>query len=209
MVAMSSGCLNRIQKFLLSETSVDERKIPAGSLYNADGSEQIERDSIKLHEYSQKRSSNISVTFKDANIPASADSPTILHDIAFQIEKESLTMIVGVVGAGKSTLLKAIIGELRLTSGSIDVDSKATSYCAQTPWLPNSTVRQIVCGYHYALVEDGELYETVMHACAFDEDVQQLPDRDDTVIGSRGVTLSGGQKQRLVGNYHKGLLNIC
>jgi ATP-binding cassette subfamily C (CFTR/MRP) protein 1 len=67
-------------------------------------------------------------------------------------------------------------------------------------WLPNSTVRQIVRGYRDEQVEDEEWYQIVLHACAVDEDILLLPDRDDSVIGSRGVTLSGGQKQRLVGN---------
>ena len=32
----------------------------------------------------------------------------------------------------------------------------------------------------------------------FDEDILQLPNQDDTIVGTRGVTLSGGQKQGLV-----------
>ncbi len=208
MVTMSTGCLNRIQKFLLSESNVDERKLPGESLYNVDDETQIKGDSTELQEYPRKGGSNVAVALKNVNIPASLDSPIILHDVNFQIEKESLTMIVGVVGAGKSTLLKAIIGELKLAGGTIDVDSKTMSYCAQTPWLPNSTVREIICGHYDAPVEDKEWYETVVHACAFDEDVQQLPDRDDTIIGSRGVTLSGGQKQRLVSDYRTDFLNI-
>ncbi|KAH8589326.1 P-loop containing nucleoside triphosphate hydrolase protein [Bisporella sp. PMI_857] len=106
-------------------------------------------------------------------------------------------MIVGIVGTGKSALLKAIIGELKCRVGKIECDSANIAYCAQTPWLPNLTVRQIVCGYQFELTEDKEWYDTVVHACAFGEDIQLLPDRDETMVGSRGVTLSGDQKQRL------------
>jgi ABC-type bacteriocin/lantibiotic exporter with double-glycine peptidase domain len=105
-------------------------------------------------------------------------------------------MLVGTVGSGKSTLLKSLLGELRFESGGISVATKNMAYCSQSPWLPNATVREIVCGIPGH--EDLEWYRTVLHACAFDQDVLALPNNDDTLIGSRGVTLSGGQKQRLV-----------
>lgn len=199
MVGMSTGCLYRIQKFLLSESREDQKNVPIEGFYHTDCETQMEETSIELQQDQPRSTENAACTFKNANIPASSTTPSILHDISLQIERESMTMIVGAVGAGKSTLLKAIIGELNCTSGSLNSDSWHKAYCAQTPWLPNSTVRRIICGYHDRSAEDERWYNTVVHACALDEDVRLLPFRDDTIIGSRGVTLSGGQKQRLVG----------
>jgi ABC-type bacteriocin/lantibiotic exporter with double-glycine peptidase domain len=107
-------------------------------------------------------------------------------------------MIIGSVGSGKSSLLKAILGELSCDGGVIRVCSKSMAYCSQTPWLPNTGIREIVTGFPEEMDIDREWYDSVMHACAFDEDVSQMPNRDDTLVGSRGLTLSGGQKQRLV-----------
>jgi ATP-binding cassette, subfamily C (CFTR/MRP), member 1 len=44
---------------------------------------------------------------------------------------------------------------------------------------------------------DSEWYETVIEACGLQQDLAILPDGDETVVGSKGITLSGGQKQRL------------
>lgn len=193
---MATGCLNRIQKYLLSEGRIDQED-KASKL--ADVTRSGTQRSMELEDYQRNKAGDLAVAFKVAAIPPSHGSPAVLHDLNLRIRKESLTMIVGVVGAGKSTLLKAIIGELSCVTGTIERDTGHVAYCAQTPWLPNSTVRQIICGYREQQKKDDDWYHTVLHACTFDEDLQLLPDRDDTIIGSRGVTLSGGQKQRLVG----------
>ena len=41
-------------------------------------------------------------------------------------------------------------------------------------------------------------YETVIHACALESDIAELPQGDLTLVGSAGHSLSGGQKLRLV-----------
>ncbi|KAF4624451.1 hypothetical protein G7Y89_g13720 [Cudoniella acicularis] len=197
LIGMSTGCLNRIQKFLLSE-SITEARNPPARLSNNVGGAQVDGSSYELEDYQQKENMRgIAVSFRDASIPPSPGSSAVLHGISFQVQKETLTMIVGIVGSGKSTLLKAIIGELKCESGDIENSHENMAYCAQSPWLPNSTVRQIICGHQDNRVDDEAWYNIVLYACAFDEDVRLLPQHDDTIIGSRGVTLSGGQKQRL------------
>lgn len=194
MVGMSTGCLNRIQRFLLSDSYVGKEQSPTRSIQHP-GSE---GELIELPEYKQGLGDDLAVSLKNASILPAPGSATILDDTNLGIKKESLTMVVGVVGSGKSTLLKAIIGELNCDSGSLKTESVHMAYCAQAPWLPNDTVRRIVCGYGDDVDNDTEWYNTVLAACALDQDVKNFPNQDDTIIGSRGVTLSGGQKQRLV-----------
>lgn len=197
MIAMAVGCLERVQFFLLSE-SCDEHRIITGESVSSTNLRARSED-IELQNLTSSRGPDIAISIEGAVIRPSPTAPPAVNNIDFQAKSGSSTMVIGVVGSGKSTLLKAIIGELPCDEGQIRISSKHVAYCSQTPWLPNATVRQLVCGY---LTEehatDDAWYSTVMHACVFDEDVLAFPDRDETIIGSRGVVLSGGQKQRLV-----------
>jgi ABC-type multidrug transport system fused ATPase/permease subunit len=123
------------------------------------------------------------------------DDINLLTDINMEIPQGSLTMIVGRVGCGKSSLLKAIIGELEHQKGSVSAITSTMAYCDQTPWLQNVSVRDnIVVQTHV----DEEWLQTVIRACALEEDISSFPMGDATLVGSGGVALSGGQKQRLV-----------
>ena len=42
-----------------------------------------------------------------------------------------------------------------------------------------------------------DLYLNVIKCCCLDEDIENMPNKDNTVISDRGTTLSGGQKARL------------
>ncbi|TVY29246.1 ABC transporter [Lachnellula hyalina] len=199
-IGMATGCLDRIQVFLLSVPRRDDRISSDLSNTESNTEEVISEEqgnAFELKPLPSRVSISPAMIVQDLYVRPSEKSPVALHGLSFRVNKGSLAMIVGIVGSGKSTLLKSIIGELRCESGSISVSSKRVAYCSQSSWLPNATVRQIVCGVPEASCEDALWYKTVLHACAFDEDVAKLPSLDDTLIGSRGVTLSGGQKQRL------------
>ena len=49
--------------------------------------------------------------------------PDILNNISLTVSHDEIVAVVGSNGAGKSTLLKALIGLVRLRSGSIRLDS--------------------------------------------------------------------------------------
>jgi ABC-type multidrug transport system fused ATPase/permease subunit len=196
LIAMSVSCLERIQSFLLSESCDDQRVISENSSKNIETG--TDAEGIELSGLNVRQRAETAILVQNAVIRLSLDAPPAIDDMSFEAKSGSLTMIVGVVGSGKSTFLKALLGELKCDEGCIRTSSKNAAYCSQTPWLPNASVRRIVCGYSHENERDQEWYKLVLHACAFEEDILALPDRDETIIGSRGVVLSGGQKQRLV-----------
>ena len=132
----------------------------------------------------------------------SIKGPSItLQDLTLNIEAGSLVAVVGMVGSGKSSLLAAILGEMEpLHDSKIyvprpkDATSGFVSYCAQTPWVVNDTLRgNVLFGREY----DEARYEQVVEASALRDDFSALPAGDMTEIGERGINLSGGQKARV------------
>jgi ATP-binding cassette, subfamily C (CFTR/MRP), member 1 len=119
----------------------------------------------------------------------------LLHGINIKVPRTKLTMIVGPVGSGKSTLLKGMLGELPLTSGTVELSSLRVAFCDQTPWHMNGTIRESIVG---ASKFDERWYKSVIRGCALDEDLRQVANGDQTKIGSKGISLSGGQSQRIV-----------
>ncbi|KAK0702282.1 ABC transporter [Lasiosphaeris hirsuta] len=120
-----------------------------------------------------------------------------LRDVSFSLSIGSVTMFIGPVGSGKSTLLRAILGEGVPVKGAISTSHDPVAYCAQTPWLLNATIRKAICGHISPDDIDDEWYQSCVHACVLDHDLNSMPDGDETKIGSGGATLSGGQKQRV------------
>lgn len=120
-------------------------------------------------------------------------TPATLESLSADFPAGMLIGIIGPVGAGKSSLLQAILRELPLEGGSINVNG-TISYASQDPWVFGGSVRQnILFGQKY----DKERYEAVIKACALVKDFKRLPNGDRTVIGERGASLSGGQKARV------------
>lgn len=109
------------------------------------------------------------------------------------IEKGNLVGIMGSVSSGKTSLIRAILGQMDVVKGIIQVGG-SIAYVPQQPWIFSATVRDnILLGSLY----DEARYKAILDSCCLLEDLDVLVDRDMTEIGERGVTLSGGQKQRI------------
>ncbi|KAG9397717.1 hypothetical protein AC1031_019161 [Aphanomyces cochlioides] len=119
--------------------------------------------------------------------------PTCLSNLNLTIAPGSLVMVVGSVGAGKSSLISAVLGEMHLVQGSVDVDG-SLALVSQEPWIRNDTVRGNIL---FEDPYDASWYKTVLQAVQLEADMRLLPAGDKTEIGEQGINLSGGQKARV------------
>lgn len=137
------------------------------------------------------------VVITNASIVWANSKDVVLHNINVKIKHNSLTFVIGPVGCGKSTLIKAVLGETRIIDGSIAVSCSDIAFCDQSPWLTYGTIRENITGVTNSTFDE-VWYATVIHACALEKDLEQLPAGDQSMIGSKGIAISGGQRQRLV-----------
>ena len=210
--AGSLGCFDRIQSFLETPEHEDRRIKPFG--YDSDNgqtsqSDTSASDSLKWSEKSSQSSKAFakekailsftgahgdSICVEDGSYGWEPEKEALLSSVDMRIPQGKLTMIVGPVGCGKTTLLKALLGEVPALSGTIRMFAGDVSYCDQSPFHMNGTIRETITAFSEY---DERWYNTILEACALDEDLHQMPLGDQTQIGSKGIALSGGQSQRL------------
>ncbi|KAJ6635777.1 putative multidrug resistance-associated protein lethal [Pseudolycoriella hygida] len=116
-----------------------------------------------------------------------------LDNVNLLVQPGTLVAIIGPVGSGKSSLIQAILGELKVDKGTIDVNG-VVSYASQEPWLFSGTVRSNIL---FGQPMDKERYNKVVRKCALERDFALFPYGDKTIVGERGQSLSGGQKARI------------
>ncbi|KJQ63834.1 putative multidrug resistance ABC transporter ATP-binding/permease protein YheI [Streptococcus gordonii] len=134
------------------------------------------------------------------------DRPT-LRDLHFSIEQGQTLGIVGVTGSGKTTLLRLLLREQEIQDGNIclaghDIRDYSLSalrsligYVPQDQILFATSIQDNIRFGNPSLSDEDVIAVTKL--CGIYEDIMQMPDGFDTLVGERGVSLSGGQKQRL------------
>ncbi|EGR28863.1 hypothetical protein IMG5_167720 [Ichthyophthirius multifiliis] len=116
-----------------------------------------------------------------------------LKNINLKIQKGNIYAFIGKVGSGKSSLLFSILDEVPYIQGTFKKQG-SISYVEQEPYIFTGKFKDnILFGEPY----DHILYQKVCEICCLGQDIESLPDADQTEIGEKGVTLSGGQKARL------------
>lgn len=200
------GCFERIGEFLSADEQKDFRDCEARAMDTtepdimsqalADDAEAMELTTNITKHWSNQQNEEPSVIRVTDGCFGWAEDEDTLKDVNISIPRGRLTCVVGPVASGKSTLCKALLGETRASKGQVELftHSKEIAFCDQSAHLVNGTVKENIIGFSEA---DTPWYETVLRACALEEDVSAMPKLHDTIVGSSGISLSGGQRQKV------------
>lgn len=144
-----------------------------------------------------------------------ANGKRIFEDASMEVPVGSSVAVIGPSGEGKTTLLDLILGLLHPQEGHIWYDDfdlaegadgqgacrgeigAVVSYIPQTVFLNDETVRHNVAFTASEADWSEERVIQCLQCAQVWEDVQEMPEGLDTVIGRNGAAISGGQRQRI------------
>ncbi|XP_043503586.1 probable multidrug resistance-associated protein lethal(2)03659 isoform X2 [Polistes fuscatus] len=203
-VAEAMVSIKRLQKFMMYEEVMPEKNIDKNKNIakkkhkkSTNLNNEVNEDlTNKRNNYDEQPKLNSTDPIKLENAFAkwfSSENEYTLQDINIHVRPGELIAIVGQVGSGKSSLLNVILKELKLSSGTLQVNGN-TAYSSQEPWLFAGSVRQNIL---FGRPMDQIRYNNVVKVCQLKRDFSLLPFGDKTIVGERGVSLSGGQRARI------------
>ncbi|MDY6062771.1 MAG: ABC transporter ATP-binding protein [Erysipelotrichaceae bacterium] len=165
--------------------------------------DEMHQDAIEFGNDQELNGSDIE--FKHVNFGYGKD--LVIKDLSFKLAANKTYAFVGASGGGKSTIAKLISGLYKIDSGEILIGGKnITSLNEETLTRNIAFVFQDSKLFKMSIFDNVKLGnknatdEEVMqalHLAGCDELLAKLPQREDTLIGSKGIYLSGGEKQRI------------
>ena len=148
---------------------------------------------------------NYSMEFQ--NVDFSYGDKKVLEGLSFRLEEGKSYALVGHSGSGKSTIAKLFsgfykvdkgqirIGDLPIESYSKNALCKAISFVFQDSKLFHKTIYEnVLLGKPDATLEE---VHRALDLAGCREILERFPEKENTLIGAKGVYLSGGEKQRI------------
>lgn len=146
-----------------------------------------------------------SIEFK--NVSFKYDDKKVFENLSFSLDEGKTYALVGASGSGKSTIVKLIAGFYPVSEGELKIGNhnineysedcllKNISFVFQNSKLFKTTIYEnVLIGNKNATREE------VMNALKLancDSILDKFKERENTIIGTKGVYLSGGEIQRI------------
>ena len=146
------------------------------------------------------------ISFEHVNF-SYANNIQVLSDINFTVKSGEKFALVGSSGGGKSTICNLIPRFYEISEGQILLDGinikkikrnslrNQIGIVQQDVFLFAGSVRENI-SYAKPNATDQEITQAAKRAEIHD-DIMNMPDGYETIVGERGIKLSGGQKQRI------------
>lgn len=143
---------------------------------------------------------NVSFTYPETGIQA-------LNNVSFSVEPGQMLAIIGRTGSGKSTIANLLMRMYDATGGQVLIDGvplpqiDLNNYRSQTGFVPqevflfSDTIANNIA-FSADTLNMPEVEQAAKDAAVYNN-IIELENGFQTLIGERGITLSGGQKQRV------------
>ena len=164
---------------------------------------------IETKNKKQNNHLNFSNKININNINFNYDTKIIFENFSCSIKKNNVTCIIGKSGRGKSTLVNLLLGFIRPSEGSIDIDGnilnkinihewhEKISFVPQNVILFQGTLKEnIIFGDEKNNFDEIHINNAVKLA-NLSELIDSLPDGLNTMVSEKGSNFSGGQIQRI------------
>lgn len=146
------------------------------------------------------------LTLNDVSVCHEDQDTPVLHDLSLAIKGNQKIGIIGASGAGKSTFIDVLSGFLGIREGHVRVNGldvnlacqdwqKQTTYIPQHPFIFQGTIKENIRFYRPDATDDEVMY--AIDLAGLTKMVNQLPNRENEIIGDGARVLSGGQAQRV------------
>jgi ATP-binding cassette subfamily B protein len=155
----------------------------------------------ELSDFESIEIKNLSFSYPETSMP-------VLKNLNFLIKKGQTIGIVGPIGSGKSTLVHCLshvyrVPEKTVFFNNIPVEEiqipslrKNISLIPQEAFLFSDTINENIALGLTSTIENSPIKEYIK-LVELDNEIDELPEKYNTLLGERGVNLSGGQKQRM------------
>jgi ATP-binding cassette subfamily B multidrug efflux pump len=182
-----------IQRAAASQTRINEFLKTPSAIKNEESAETKITGDIKFN--------NVTFTYPETGI-------TALKNVSFHIQPGQILGITGPVGSGKSTIAQLMSRIYDTHLGEVLVDNKNIKHLnlsdlrksmgvvPQEVFLFSDTIANNISFASEKEFSKNEIIQAAKNAVVHDN-IEEFPNKFETMVGERGITLSGGQKQRV------------
>lgn len=149
------------------------------------------------------------IVIQDGSFTFSGQVSPALDGLSVEIKKNSTVAFVGASGSGKTTLINVLSGLIKLDSGKTMIDNDNIAdlnigsyrdrigYITQEPIIFTDTLFNNVTFFEEPSKENIQRFWRALDQASIKSFIEELPERENTMMGINGLSLSGGQKQRI------------
>ena len=135
------------------------------------------------------------------------DNKEALKNININLKQGQTLGIIGTIGSGKTTIANILLKLYDINDNQVFIDEQDINqintyqlrdsfcYITQESFLFSDTIKNNITLFNDRFTDE-QILESVKYAC-LEEDVNNMENGIETLIGEKGVTLSGGQRQRV------------
>lgn len=147
--------------------------------------------------------------FNNVSFSYSSSEKRIFENVSFKLSCGDKVGFIGASGCGKSTAVDIIMGLLPPSEGHVLIDGRPLlknnerdwhsliAHVPQRVFIADSSIKaNIAFATEDKDIDDGKL-KVAIAVAELDSVINNLPDKENTLLGENGARLSGGQIQRV------------